>query len=99
MPIKSFHPELRVRIELLTAAQGGRSSPLRGGEFKTVFGIGRTHWSCRLAVPDAELDAALAHVVEVQLLVEDARQHFPLGASFSVWEGRHIGNGLVLEIL
>ena len=99
MPIKSFHPEIRVRIELLTAAQGGKSSPLRGGEFITVFGIGETHWSCRLAMRDAELDAALPHVVEVQFLVEDARRHFPLGASFSVWEGRHIGSGLVLEVL
>ncbi|WAC74384.1 hypothetical protein OU995_06605 [Roseateles sp. SL47] len=99
MPIEHFHPDLRVRIDLLAASKGGRSTPLRGGEFRTVFGIEGAHWSCRLALPDAGLDATMSQVIEVQFLAEDARQHFPLGASFSVWEGRDIGSGLVLEVL
>lgn len=82
-------------IHLLPAERGGRVGPLLCGEWRTVLGIDGEHWSARLLFDGAPRPGESFRAT-VQLLVQEAKQHFPAGAEFTVWEGGNKGVGHVL---
>lgn len=71
------------------------------GEYRGVLGVGSANFSVRFFVPlESGFSPSQTQQFGVQFLVpEAALPHFPVGAKFSVWEGRVIGNGRVLEVL
>lgn len=84
------------QIDLLDTEAGGRAGPLPSGEWRTVLGINNEHWSVRLVfVGRPSLGEAFQ--ANVQLLLPEAAQHFPVGAEFTVWEGGTKGVGRVLS--
>ncbi len=89
---KSFVAE----IHLLSTDAGGRVGPLLSGEWRTVLGINNGHWSARMLFQGVPRPAQSFHA-EVELLVPDAKQYFPVGAEFTVWEGCIKGVGRVLS--
>ena len=94
-------PEIVVEITLLQTEVGGRKSPILQGEYRGVLGVGEEHFSVRLFVP-LEDGIAPGQVQQfgVQFLVPQAAlPHFPIGVSFTLWEGRVIGHGQVIEVL
>lgn len=82
-------------IHLLSAERGGRVGPLVSGEWRTVLGINNEHWSARLLFDETPAPGDSFRAI-VQLLVPEAKQHFPTGAEFTVWEGGTKGVGHVL---
>lgn len=82
-------------IHLLPVARGERIGPLISGEWRTVLGINNEHWSARLLF-DAVPAPGDSFQATVQLLIPEAKQHFPVGAEFTVWEGGTKGVGHVL---
>lgn len=82
-------------IHLLATDAGGRVGPLLSGEWRTVLGINDEHWSARLQFPGNPAPGDVFQA-QVQLLVPEARPHFPAGAEFTVWEGGAKGLGRVL---
>lgn len=98
---KPVVPEIVVEITLLPSEAGGREGVIRQGEYRGVLGIGRENFSVRFFVPRSDGFApSQVQRFGVQFLVpETALSHFPVGTEFTVWEGRVIGNGRVLEVL
>lgn len=96
---KPITPEIVVELELHAATDGGRLRPLDEGVYRGVFLVGELGFSIRCFVALA-LDAGKLQTFGVQFLFpEAALPHFPVGASFSMWGGRIIGRGRVLEVL
>ena len=94
-------PEIVVEITLLPSEAGGRKGAILKGEYRGVLGVGSENFSVRFFVPlENGFSPSQTQQFGVQFLVpEAALPHFPVGAEFSVWEGRVIGNGRVLEVL
>jgi hypothetical protein len=94
-------PDIQVEITLFPTEQGGRHTAILSGEYRGVLGVGAEHLSVRFFVP-AGMRFGLGSTVQVGvefLFPEYALRHFPPGTEFTVWEGRAIGRGRVLEVL
>ncbi len=94
-------PEVVVEITLLSSEAGGRNGAILRGEYRGVLGIGSDNFSVRFFVPlEGGLLPNQRTIFGVQFLVpEAALPHFAVGTTFTVWEGKVIGNGRVLEVL
>ncbi|MEW9900965.1 hypothetical protein ABWL39_20285 [Chitinivorax sp. PXF-14] len=93
-------PEIVVEITFLSTEEGGRQGQILGGEYRGILGVGNEHFSVRFFVPLEGSTLGSVQRFGVQFLVPQAAlPHFPVGASFSVWEGKVIGHGKVLEVL
>ena len=98
----SVQPEIIVEISLLPAEAGGRLSPISSGEYRGILNLETQGFSVRWFVPAASalVPGGRSGVFGVQFLVPgDALQHFPVGQSFTVWEGRTVGTGVVRQIV
>ena len=84
-------------IHLLPIETGSRSTPLASGEWRTILGIGKEHWSARLTFADSPRPGDTFHAT-VQLLVPDALKYFAVGSDFTVWENGNKGTGRVLSV-
>jgi hypothetical protein len=96
-----LRPEIVVDIDLLSSAEGGRKGPIPSGIFRGIFGVDGQHFSAAFFVcnPSGFAPGESGQFV-VQFLFPDAAvPFFPVGTSFSVWEGRTIGNGCVMEVI
>lgn len=82
-------------IHLLDTSAGGRSGPLLSGEWRTVLGINDEHWSARMLFQGAPGPGDMFRA-KVELLVPEAKQYFPTGVEFTVWDGGTKGLGRVL---
>jgi hypothetical protein len=98
---KPVTPEIIVEITLYPSEVGGRKGAILQGEYRGVLGVGSENFSVRFFVPFEDgFSPSQTQRFGVQFLVpEAALPHFPAGAEFSVWEGRVIGSGRVLEVL
>lgn len=94
-------PEIIVEITLLPSAGGGRKGAIPKGKYPGVFGVGEDHFSIRFYVDNDEgFELGQTQHFGVQFLIpEIALKHFPVGAEFTVWEGKVIGKGRVLEVI
>ena len=94
-------PEIVVEISLLPTAGGGRQRPISEGEYRGILGVGQENFSVRFFVPLAGgLAPGASGKFGVQFLVpESALPYFRVGTSFTVWEGKIIGEGKVLEVI
>jgi hypothetical protein len=94
-------PEIVVEITLLSFKAGSRNGAILQGEYRGVLGVGSEHFSVRFFVPvEGGLLPNQRARLGVQFLVPEAAvPHFPVGTAFTVWEGKVIGNGRVLEVL
>ena len=101
LPAFRMRPEVRARIRLFTTAEGGRKGPVLGPWFGCPTRIQGKYFDCRLqTVPPGPI--ALGEPVEVQmqfLCPELALPLLAVGCEFALWEGRTIGEGIVLELL
>lgn len=97
-PIK---PEIIVEITLSTTESGGRTAPIQQGEYRGILSVGEDSFSVRFFVPLKNgMTPSQTQRFGVQFLApEAALQFFSVGTNFTVWEGRVIGHGKVLEVL
>jgi len=93
--------EIEVEITLLPLGSGGRNGPILQGEYRGILGVADEHFSVRFFVPlDNGFALGSTATFGVQFLApEAALPCFPVGTSFTVWEGRVIGTGKVTKVL
>lgn len=98
---KPVTPEIIVEITLLPSEAGGRASAIQHAEYRGVLGVGAENFSVRFFVAlSGGFSQNQTQQFGIQFLFPDAAlPHFPVGAEFSVWSGRIIGNGRVLEVV
>ena len=98
---RSVTPEIIVEIKLCPSEAGERKGAILQGEYRGVLGVGSENFSVRFFVPfEDDFSPNQTRRFGVQFLVpEAALPHFSAGTEFSVWEGRVIGSGRVLEVL
>lgn len=88
---------LHLQVTLLATGAGGRKSPLRPGEFRTVLTASNRHFSAALHLAEVIAPGGAAVHCEATLLdPELARSFFPVGGQFELWEGGRKGYGYVL---
>ena len=94
-------PEIFVELNFLSASEGGRVSPISCGEYRGVLGVEGGHFSVRFCVTsEQETAPGKSGKFGVQFLApEVALPLFKVGVEFSVWEGKTIGHGRVLEVV
>ena len=94
-------PEVQLEVRLLPEASGGRRTAIRPGLYKGVVSVPAGNFSVRWALPEGLSlhPGGESALVEAQFLYpEDALPHFPVGATFGIWEGRIIGSGSVVQL-
>lgn len=94
-------PEIRAKVTLLATEAGGRSTPIPTGEYRGVLGISHEHFSARFEVPEeSTFEPGRTLDLGIQFLFpEMALPKFPVGARFTLWEGRVIGTGEVTSVI
>lgn len=93
-------PEIKAEIFFLSSTEGGRISALSQGEYRGVLGVGNEHFSIRFFVaPEHSVSPGKSGIFGIQFLAPNAAlPHFKKGTSFTVWEGKVIGHGEVIEV-
>ena len=95
-------PEIIAEIMLSPTEEGGRLSSITDGVYRGVLSVAAGLFSVRWFVPTSTslVPGGRSGTFGVQFLApEPALPSFPVGTSFSLWEGRDIGSGVVLQIL
>jgi hypothetical protein len=94
-------PQIFAKVTLLPTAVGGRKTPILSGDFRSVLGIGHEHFSARLEIPEGiHFEPGSTMDLGIQFLFpEAALPNFPVGTTFTVWEGRDIGHGQVTSVI
>ena len=98
----AVEPDVIAEITLAPTESDGRLSSISSGECRGVLGVGEQHFSVRWFVPTSSplTPGGRSGTFGVQFLApEAALPYFPVGTSFSVWEGRDIGSGVVLRVM
>lgn len=93
--------EIVAEIVLLPTTEGGKQSPITAGEYRGVLGVSGEHFSFRLSVSEGQqLSPGSSGRFGIQFLFPDAAlPHFTIGTEFTVWEGRVVGHGSVIEVM
>lgn len=92
-------PEVEVEITLFPFSDAGRRSAIAQGEYRGVLSVQGGNFSVRFEVTDEPFGPGQTRQLGIQFLFPDAAlPHFPVGATFSVWEGKIIGQGIVLAV-
>lgn len=95
-------PDARLKVRFLTTEEGGRETAIHGDKYgcPVIFG-GNKAFDCRFVLSGQEL-FELGKVYEIQvkfLNPELAIKEFQRGVEVSLWEGRIIAEGKVIEFL
>ena len=94
-------PEVIATVTLLPTSEGGRSSPIHCGEYRGVLGIGQENFSCRFCITEQlGLAPGQTGTYGIQFLMPKVSLlHFFKDSTFTLWEGRVIGIGTVIEVV
>jgi hypothetical protein len=94
-------PEIVAELFLSNTVDGGRSGPIRKGEYRGVVGVQVGCFSVCFDVEDEDgVEPGESTKVGIQFLAPYAAlRHFPVDSEFTLWEGREIGKGKVLQVL
>ena len=96
-----WEPDAIVELELLSRSAGGRSGPTPSTFLGCPFGIEGEYFDCRLDFSDTGplSPGGKARVPVVFLSPSLVIPRLRPGTAFTLWEGKIIGQGLVVEIL
>lgn len=97
-------PDIRVRLRLRTADEGGRQKgEIPPVQFRCPFVFEDEMFDCRLLLDDAGTSlqpGASYEGIPVKFLFPDlVKPRLAPGATFKLWEGRDIADGEVLEVV
>lgn len=92
-------------LSLNPTAEGGYRAPLPSGTPSLIFEFndqnGKTQLGARIQTPAADAFRPGEEVLEarVEFWADEARIYATEGQSFELWYGRHIGHGVVRQVL
>jgi hypothetical protein len=95
-----WKPDMTAEISLLPSSSGGRQTAISGEWFGCPCHIDGAHFDARFDLSDIDsIEPGSSVRLRAKFLSPElARPHFTLGRGFSLWEGRIIGTGRVIEI-
>ncbi len=95
-----WKPDAIVEIELLPTDKGGRCTPISVPQYGCPCGIGGEYLDCTLDLTEVgEVAPGGKARVPIKFLhPEFARPLLKAGVPFTLWEGRTIGHGRVMEV-
>jgi hypothetical protein len=93
-------PDIIASIDLLATREGGRAGPTPAHSFGCPLEYENEYFDCRLDLSDVgPLVPGTEARVPVKFLVpEHVLPRLYVGAQFTLWEGRTIGRGRVVEL-
>ena len=87
------------KIVMKPTSEGGRQGPTPSGCFRTVLKHKDGDFSCRLYYgKDEKLVPGKTHTVKVVLLYQEFYSKFAVGDKISIFDGKSIADGEVIEI-
>ncbi|MEO7255496.1 MAG: hypothetical protein ABIZ64_14820 [Casimicrobium sp.] len=90
--------KLPARIRFFTAAEGGRTTDLEGARYGAPLFVGGEGFDFRFNLPDARVLLGKWVEVELMFLYPDlALPKLPADTRFTVWEGKTVAEGIVLQ--
>ena len=91
--------KLAVRIRFFTAAEGGRTQDLRGSRYGAPLFVDGKGFDCRFNFSDAHISLGEWVDVELMFLSPDlALPKLPANTRFTLWEGKTVAEGIVLQL-
>jgi hypothetical protein len=95
-------PDAIVKVYFLTSEDGGRKHAimLSGKHYGCVVQINGDGYDCRVLQRDGALELGKTYEVPIKFLSPKvARPRFHAGNEITLWEGRVIAVGIVVEII
>lgn len=94
----AFDGDICAEIKLLTTEEGGRRGPITGRKYSCPLVIDGRGYDCRILIGNRTLTLGQSHYMCIKFLDRDfSMPLFTVGKVFSLWEGREIGSGIVIE--
>lgn len=91
--------DILISIYLLKPNEGGRKTDIEGDIFKCPIFVNQTGFDCRLILHGKKMILGTNHTLPAAFLDRDsALSKIKTGTKISLWEGKTIGYGEVLEI-
>jgi hypothetical protein len=91
-------PDITVEVFFLPTSDGGKTRTISGQWYGCPLGIDGAYFDARFDLTELGSIAPGSTVrLRAKLLDPAAVRHFASGREFSLWEGRTIGTGRVLE--
>ena len=89
---------ITARIRFLTTAEGGRKGPTPTARFACPFEFAGEYFDCVLHLAGSAAPGQTI-VAPIQFIEPDLIQHrLRDGSEFTLWEGRTIARGVILEV-
>ena len=95
-----WNPDLTVEIALLPTSEGGRAGAIVGEWYGCPIGATNAYFDVRFDLTSIHrVEPGTTAVLPAKFLDPTlALPQFQVGREFSIWEGRVIGTGRVLEV-
>ncbi|MDR6872193.1 hypothetical protein J2Y55_003209 [Bosea sp. BE125] len=92
-------PDALIEIRLLTPDQGGRQTPIVGEYFGCPLYVKGRAFDCRLFLEGKSIEFGRSCLIRVKFLIfEDAKPFLKIDGQISLWEGKTIATGRIVEI-
>ena len=99
MTMLAVHPQVTVRIKLLTPERGGREAALPPGEHRGILSARGQHFSFRAMIAPPGLLLGETSLLDIEFIFPElAMPFFKDNDEFNVWEGGIVGYGRVTKV-
>lgn len=93
-------PDAYIDVKFRTTEEGGRKTPVAGNYYACPMFIDGEGFDCRLLISGMSLALGTWYKVPVKFLNRDlALPNLVVGKVVTLWEGKDIADGKVLEIV
>jgi len=95
-----MQPDIVLEVRLRTTAEGGRQTVLEGERYGCPLLVDGDAFDCRLLLAGRKFELGRTYEVPIKFLTRDlVLPRLYVGKSVQLWEGKIIGDGVVVGIL
>ena len=89
-----------ITVRFFTSAEGGRKTSITGSKYGCPLIINNQGYDCRFALDDISIELGNEYTIPIAFLVpEEALKKLRIDSKISLWEGKVIAIGSVIEII
>lgn len=94
-----MNPDIRLTLRFLSPAEGGRSAAVEGQHYHCPLFVDGQGFDCRLLLDGKKLELGIEYEVPVKFLFPElALPKLEVGKEVSLWEGRTVAHGVVVNV-
>lgn len=94
------NPDAIIEVRFKTTDEGGREKPVVGDFYSCPFFIDGEGFDCRVFLGNQNIKLGEWYKLPVKFLHRDfVISKLSPGKPFTLWEGKDVANGIVLEVL